>query len=159
MRHIQLKGLVGIGLMLLGLLAFGLLSSAQQFGSGWTGSYYNVTDFSGAPVISRTDPQINFNWGNASPIPGFINASPFGVRWSGVQNLVAGTYRFIAVADGGVRVTVNSQLVIDSMVDSGTLQTRQADVVIAGGNVLSRSILCRRRAALLCSFTGTLPPT
>ncbi|MCS6836681.1 MAG: SH3 domain-containing protein [Anaerolineae bacterium] len=135
MRHTQLKRLILIGFMALSLLAFGLLSSAQQFGSGWVGSYYNVTDFSGAPVVSRADPQINFNFGNASPIPGLINASPFAVRWNGVQNLVAGTYRFIAVADGGVRVTVNGQVVIDNLVDSGTLQTRQADVVIAGGNV------------------------
>jgi len=129
------KRLIFFGLLLLSLLAFGLLSSAQQFGSGWTGSYYNVTNFSGAPVISRADPQINFNWANTSPVPGFINASPFGVRWTGTQNLVAGTYRFTIVADGGVQVTINNQLVINDLVDSGTLQTRQADLVIAGGNV------------------------
>jgi len=135
MRHPLVKHLVFVGLLLLSLLAFSLLSAAQQFGSGWTGSYYNVTDFSGSPVVSRADSQINFNWANTSPVPGLINASPFGVRWNSVQNLAAGTYRFSVVADGGVRVTINSQIVIDSLVDIGSLQTKTADLVIAGGSV------------------------
>lgn len=110
------------------------VSNAQQFGSGWTGSYYNDPNFTGSPVITRADSQINFNFGANSPVPGFVNADNFSIRWTSTQNLAAGTYRFTAVADDGIRVTINGQVVIDRLTSTGALQTATADVVLAGGN-------------------------
>lgn len=78
----------------------------------WTGLYYNNTDFSGAPTLIRQDPAINFNWGLGSPGPG-IRADEFSVIWTTEQYFSAGTYRFFAQSDDGVRVYVNDRLIID----------------------------------------------
>jgi hypothetical protein len=119
--------------LLIGVFA-STVSNAQQFGTGWTGSYYNDPNFTGSPVITRADSQINFNFGTSSPVAGFVNADNFSIRWTSTQNLTAGTYRFTAVADDGIRVTVNGQVIIDKLVSTGTLQTATADVVLPGGN-------------------------
>ncbi|MEZ4836669.1 MAG: PA14 domain-containing protein [Caldilineaceae bacterium] len=78
----------------------------------WTGSYYNNTDMGGNPTIVRQDATIDFNWGFGSPAVG-INSDHFSVRWTATPYLNAGTYRFIATSDDGVRVFVDDQLVID----------------------------------------------
>ena len=56
-------------------------------GSGLRGEYFNGTGFD-TPVVDRTDPGINFNWGLHSPAPGVSN-DLFSVRWRGqIQPLV-----------------------------------------------------------------------
>lgn len=79
-------------------------SRAQDFGSNWTGQYYNTADFSGTVVLIRVDAQINFNYGTGSPATG-INPDNFSIRWTGVQNFTAsGTYTFTAFFDDTIRV-------------------------------------------------------
>ncbi|HEX4037087.1 MAG TPA: glycoside hydrolase family 3 C-terminal domain-containing protein [Acidobacteriaceae bacterium] len=51
-------------------------------GDGLTGAYYNSTDLSGSPVLTRTDRNINFNWDKVVPVPG-LERNNFSVRWSG----------------------------------------------------------------------------
>lgn len=61
---------------------------------GLTGQYYASNDFSGTPALTRVDPQINFNWNDASPVPG-LKQDGFSVRWSGtVTAPKAGNYEF-----------------------------------------------------------------
>jgi beta-glucosidase len=49
---------------------------------GLKAEYFANTDFSGSPVLTRIDPQIQFDWNAASPAPG-IPMKAFGVRWKG----------------------------------------------------------------------------
>jgi beta-glucosidase len=49
---------------------------------GLRGEYFSASDFTGKPVLTRVDPQIDFDWNSASPAPG-IPANSFGVRWTG----------------------------------------------------------------------------
>jgi beta-glucosidase len=49
---------------------------------GLRGEYFASADMSGKPVLTRVDPQIDFDWNSASPALG-IPAGSFGVRWSG----------------------------------------------------------------------------
>ena len=49
---------------------------------GLKGEYFDNTDFSGSPVLTRLDEQVNFDWNAASPAPS-LKASAFGVRWTG----------------------------------------------------------------------------
>jgi len=44
--------------------------SANGEGPGLKGEYFANTDFSGTPVLTRVDPQIQFDWYAASPAPG-----------------------------------------------------------------------------------------
>jgi beta-glucosidase len=60
---------------------------------GLTGQYFNKLDFSGPPVLVRTDETPNFNFTEASPGPG-VAARTFAVRWSGTFTPPAsGEYR------------------------------------------------------------------
>ncbi len=107
--------------------------TAQSYGSNWTGSYFNNTTWSGTPVQIRIDAQINFNFGLNSPITGVVNVDNFSVAWVGVQNFEAGTYRFTAVADDGVRVRIDGQEIINGLTPTGSVQTLTADVSLSAG--------------------------
>ncbi|SFV27039.1 PA14 domain-containing protein [Thermoflavifilum thermophilum] len=101
---------------------FGTLTlSSQTIGSnsgdGLKGSYFNNKTLSGSPAITRVDSTINFNWGNGSYAQG-QNTDLFSVRWTGqVLAPVTGSYTFSTVSDDGVRLWVNSSLLIDNWTD------------------------------------------
>lgn len=83
----------------------------------WFGQYYNNVDLSGDPVLTRTDPEINFNWGTGSPAPQ-VQADNFSVRWTSTRTVsTAGNYTITATADDGIRVWVDGALVIDGWYD------------------------------------------
>ncbi len=78
----------------------------------WLGTYYNDTELTDPPVLTRNDTNLTFNWGLGSPAPG-INTDQFSVRWIKQVNFTAGTYRFTTAHDDGVRVYVDDQPVTD----------------------------------------------
>jgi beta-glucosidase len=49
---------------------------------GLTGEYFASPDFTGTPVLTRTDRNINFNWDKVIPIPG-LQRNNYSVRWTG----------------------------------------------------------------------------
>lgn len=99
---------------------------------GWQAQYFNNRDLAGTPVLTRTDANINFNWGYGSPAPQ-VYADNFSARWTRTFNMSGGTYRISATVDDGIRVYVDGVLVIDAwQVQAVTTYTR--DVVIAAGN-------------------------
>ncbi|HEV2348628.1 MAG TPA: glycoside hydrolase family 3 C-terminal domain-containing protein [Terriglobia bacterium] len=49
---------------------------------GLKGEYFAGNDFSGSPVLTRTDAQIQFDWNGAAPAPG-VPMQAFAVRWTG----------------------------------------------------------------------------
>ena len=119
-------------------IGFGLttqvhVTMAQNFGSDWTGQYYDNTTFSGSPSITRIDSNINFDFGNDSPIDGFISENNFSIRWTGTQAIAAATYVFTATADDGVRVTIDGTVIIDQL-GAGGLNTFQSTVALSGSS-------------------------
>jgi len=88
-------------------------------GTGLRGDYYNTTNFTGAPTLTRTDPTIDFNWGAGSPSAS-IPIDDFSARWYGqIQALDSDTYTFYVNSDDGVRLWVNNQELINSWILSG----------------------------------------
>lgn len=85
-------------------------------GGAWQGEYFNNKTLGGTPVVKRNDAQLNFNWKQGSP-DALINSDGFSARWTRTLNLTAGTYRFTATADDGVRVWVNGQQIINGWSD------------------------------------------
>lgn len=79
----------------------------------WRGEYFNNPNLQGAPVMVRNDPSINFDWGLGSPAAN-IPVDYFSVRWTRTVQFEGGMYRFTARADDGVRVWLDSTLVIDA---------------------------------------------
>jgi hypothetical protein len=78
----------------------------------WRGEYFNNPNLQGAPVLVRNDPSVNFNWGAGSPAPN-IPVDYFSARWTRSLNFQGGMYRFQAQSDDGVRVWLDSTIIID----------------------------------------------
>ncbi|UQZ32243.1 hypothetical protein C2I18_00990 [Paenibacillus sp. PK3_47] len=93
-----------------------LYSSATGLqGTGLKAEYFNNEDLTELK-LSRTDANINFNWGIGSPdVP--IEADSFSARWMGtLRPKYSGSYTFYADSDDGLRLWVNGQLLIDKWV-------------------------------------------
>jgi len=104
---------------------------AAGAGTGLTGDYYDNIDFT-SYVLTRVDATVNFNWGSGSPDPS-IGADTFSVRWTGqVEPLYSETYTFYTTSDDGVRLWVDSQLVVDSWIDQGPTEHSGTIALTAG---------------------------
>lgn len=103
--------------------------------SGWQGTYYNNTNFDDASVMTRVDPEINFVWGSSSPQPNVVNADRFSVIWTNSHDFPAGRYRFTTYVDGGVRLWVNNQLIIDEWIDPYKTVEYANVIDLPGGSV------------------------
>ncbi|HOX05844.1 MAG TPA: PA14 domain-containing protein [Planctomycetota bacterium] len=80
-------------------------------GTGLRGEYFNGTNF-GHRVFERVDPKVDFEF-SGSPGKG-LNANSFSVRWTGqIEPEHSETYSFATMADDGVRLWVDGQLLID----------------------------------------------
>jgi LmbE family N-acetylglucosaminyl deacetylase len=90
--------------------------------NGLQGQYFNSTDLSGTAVLTRTDPNVNFDWGMGSPGPG-VNSDKFSVRWTGfITPSFTENYTFCSTSDDGERVWVNNQQVLNFWVDQGATE-------------------------------------
>ena len=86
--------------------------SANSLQAGLKGEYFDGPNFE-RKVMTRIDPQVDFNWNWQSPGPG-VPREYFSVRWTGkLYTPTSGKYRFSATVDDGVRVWVNGKKVID----------------------------------------------
>lgn len=103
--------------------------SADSNTEGLKAEYFAGDSVQGKPVISRVDPQIDFDWTSASPLPG-NSSSGFSVRWTGVIVPPApGKYNFtlrlgrcrLCGGKDEVSVTVDGQKVASEVNASPTL--------------------------------------
>jgi PKD repeat protein len=105
--------------------------AASPLGNGLKGDYFNNIDFT-APILTRVDPLINFNWGGGSPSPS-IGADTFSVRWTGqVQPLYSQQYTFYTSTDDGVRLWVNGVQLINKWIDQGAKEWSGTITLVAG---------------------------
>jgi len=101
----------------------------DQPGRGLQGAYFDNMDFT-APVFTRTDPTINFNWGSGSPDPR-IAPDTFSIRWTGqIIAPTTGIYTFYTTTDDGVRLTIDGTRYIDKLTpQSGIEYSAQAYLI------------------------------
>ena len=104
--------------------------------NAWRGEYYNNPNLQGQPVMVRNDPSINFDWGYGSPAAN-IPVDYFSARWTRSFNLDAGMYRFTARADDGVRVWLDSTLIINEW-HAATPNTYIQDINVPAGQHVIR---------------------
>lgn len=129
------RKLILAALLLAALSALAAVPAVAQNGAVWTGQFYNNPYLLGAPAFSRQDNAIAFNWGGSAPGEG-VGADGFSVRWATDVFLPAGTYRFWALADDNVRITVDFSYrpLIDTFDTSAVGQLVSADVTLGAGS-------------------------
>ena len=98
------------------------LHPASGSGDGLTGEYFNSTDLSGTPVLTRTDRNINFNWDKVVPVDG-LQRNNYSVRWTGTLTPpAAGDYKLGARVNycyacenfEGFRLYLDGKLILES---------------------------------------------
>ena len=102
----------------------------------WQVSYWNNMTLSGEPVLNSTEANLDWDWGVGSPHTS-VNTDRFSARWMRYIFVSAGTYRFTATSDDGIRIYVDNRLVIDQWYDHAA-QTFTADVDLTAGHHLVR---------------------
>ncbi len=107
-------------------------NSQAPSNAGLNADYFNgmpatpttsAADFAGATkVLSRVDPQINFDWSDGnngtpgSPAPGVVDTDHFLARWTGFirsPDATATQYQFGYLRDDGVQIFVNGTTMVD----------------------------------------------
>lgn len=132
----------------------------QETFKNWKGEYFANTDLAGKPAFMRDDPAITFDWSVGSPGPN-IPADNFSIRWTQTISFAAGTYRFWATADDGVRIIVDGTRIVDAWRDSAG--NVEAAISLATGNhTVVLEYLEHGGAALIqvgWDLAGTAAPT
>ncbi|WP_233224144.1 PA14 domain-containing protein [Amycolatopsis sp. BJA-103] len=115
-------------------------NSQQAIAQGLKASYFADLSHNGLindaqqPVLVRTEPQVNVDWGTDSPFAPALASDWFVTRWEGFfQAPVAGTYQFAGVHDDGAVVWINGAKVYDVGVPSDVNWTQSTNVSLAAG--------------------------
>jgi hypothetical protein len=106
----------------------------QHSEATWQAAYWNNTTLTGTPVKQQSESAINYDWGNGAPAPG-INADGFSARWTRYIDEPAGTYRFTAVSDDGIRVWIDNELIVNEWNDHA-VRTTNVDRTLSAGHHL-----------------------
>ncbi|MBT1700332.1 hypothetical protein KK083_25825 [Fulvivirgaceae bacterium PWU4] len=128
-------------------------------GTGLRAEYFNNISLVAPMVVTRTDPQVNFDWGTGSPASG-INADNYSVRWTGqVESPVTGPVIFSTFSDDGVRLWVNDvQLINNWGIHAPTLDNSTPVSLVANMKYNLRMEFFENAigavARLLWSYTG-----
>ncbi|AXC11339.1 Beta-glucosidase [Acidisarcina polymorpha] len=95
--------------------------SAGSSEVGLKGEYFSSGDLSGTPVVTRVDPNLDFDWQSASPVAG-LSSTLYSVRWTAmIQAPGAGDYKFgfrdadcyPCTEEDRIRVFVDDRQVVD----------------------------------------------
>lgn len=94
---------------------------------GLKAEYFDNKNLEGDPKVVRTDPNVDFDWGDGSPMPDFPK-DRFSIRWTGKLGPIAETasYNLQLNVDDGARLWIDGKLIIDSWKpnDNGIYETR-----------------------------------
>ncbi len=94
------------------------LSMAPGTCDGWSGAYYPNNTLTGTPTLIRCEgATLDKNW-TAAPAA-VLPADNFSVRWTTTAAFTAGTYRFDALGDDGIRVFVDQVSASDTPLIDG----------------------------------------
>jgi beta-glucosidase len=101
---------------------------------GLKAEYFASSSFSGSPVITRVDPELNFDWSGVSPLRSTPDG-PFAVRWSGtISAPAAGTYEFL-VKTGRCRGCGSSQAYTVTIDGKQVTELKRQPPIAPGGRI------------------------
>lgn len=103
----------------------------MHFTEGLKAEYFDNANLEGAPVYTRDETAIEYDWKAGSPEG--LPTDNFSARWAGkLKSPVSGTVKLGATVDDGVRLWLDGQLVID-MWSGGARRLAEAEVVLEKG--------------------------
>ena len=82
----------------------------------FTAEYFDNMTLSGTPVLTRSEAEVNYNWGSGS-LDASIPNDRFSARWTATFHSQTEKFVFTVTADDGVRLFVDDQIVIDQWKD------------------------------------------
>ncbi len=142
-RYLQMRWVQrGIALLIITVLGLPLLQpptlQAQSVADAqWQAQYWNNATLAGAPVVTRTEPTPNDNWGDGAPENTGLPNDRFSARWQSTLSLPAGRYEFTVRADDGARLWVDGNQLIDEWTVQ-SVETFTAQTTLDGGPVAVR---------------------
>jgi len=81
---------------------------------GIKGEYFNNLTFTGTPILTRAESEVDYNWGGDAPGLG-VDPPLYSVRWTGELNVpFTETYTFYANVYSAVRLWVDDQALVDN---------------------------------------------
>jgi len=88
---------------------------------GLQAEFYNNLDWSGNPILTRVDSNIEAWWGAGGPAPGVVNEKHFSIRWTGTfMAPEAGETELFINNTGVARVWLEGDLVLENEVGPRT---------------------------------------
>ncbi|MFQ5493695.1 MAG: PA14 domain-containing protein, partial [Candidatus Dojkabacteria bacterium] len=100
-----------------GSIALGLeYNSPVLSRQGLSARYWNNTTWSGNPVYSRIESNVNHNWSSSSPYPGIVDEDNFSADWNGY--FVApqsGNFKLGIKGDHKTKLYIDGSFVIDAL--------------------------------------------
>ena len=113
----QTKVLYAVGASLTDVSVVPVPASMLRAPNGEPGlkvEFFGNRNLEGAPILTRIDKEVNFDWGTGSPAPGVVPVDDFSARWTGkLVPTVSGKYRFGAIADDGVRIYLDGKTIAE----------------------------------------------
>ncbi len=133
MKHLRL--LIPVLLAaLLGMVTTTTTTAQDSFTDAtWQGQYFDNAILQEPPAFTRTDADISFDWGFGAPGEN-VSSDTFSVRWATDIRLPAGDYRFYALADDNISVTLDFRnIVIDTFETDVVDELITRDVTLTEG--------------------------
>ncbi|MET7425512.1 alpha-L-fucosidase [Dactylosporangium sp. NPDC005555] len=107
--------------------------TAAGTGTGLKAEFWNNTTFSGAPLVTRTDPTVNYAWRSGGSPAASIGTDNFAGRWTGsIEPRYSERYTFTAVSDDTVRLWVGGELLVDNTTPHGPAVDQGGITLVAG---------------------------
>ena len=114
-----------------------------QAGVAWTGLFFPTTNFTGSSQVVTYPSGLSQNWGTGTPtnpntgtaLTGIPNDN-FSARFSANTTIQTGIYEFIVVVDGGARLTINGEVLIDDLANTGQKQYSVIVTVTTGAYLI-----------------------
>jgi len=102
---------------------------SASLGTGLKGEYFDNREMKGEPILVRPDQDINFDWGAFSPAPQ-LTPQNFSVRWTGKLTAPdSGKYVLGAAGNGGMRIYVDSKVLVEELANRRTkVVTKEIDL-------------------------------
>jgi len=107
-------------------------------GDGLTGSYFNDM-LQKTLALTRRDITVNFDWGSNAPASE-IKTDGFSVKWTGqIQSEYSESHTFYTTSTGGVKLTIDGNVLIDALSDS-EVSTKSNTITLQAGRKYNISL-------------------